>query len=384
MTGRGKHASVIALATAAVLTAGCRDSGPDAVVGASRDAVPGAALTSISSARRIGGEGTDLGHFQYPYNLTTDPAGNLYVADAGNHRVVKLNASGTPVAAWGSQGSAPGQFERPMDVAVDAAGNVYVADTYNDRVQKLSPRGEVLAVWTGPGGEDGTFKAPHGLAIARNGNVYVADALNHRVVEVTSEGARVRTWGGQGSEPGQFRYPHDVAVDASGNLYVTDFGNHRIQKFTGEGRFLTAWGQKGSETGQFQYPWGVAVDNDGFVWVGDLKNHRIATFNSDGTPVASLHDLPVFRVQKAGILNLAFLYHWGGGGGGYTAVDQQYVAYNDWTYNVAPSEHMSPDHRASYSAEPGAGLDHPKGIAFGADGTVWITEPGTHSLVRLN
>ncbi len=381
MTGRGKHAGVIALA---MLAAGCTERALGPFTGASADGIPRATLTTVTSAQRVGGEGADLGHFQYPYNLTTDRAGNLYVADAGNHRVVKLDASGSPLAAWGSQGSAPGQFERPMDVAVDATGNVYVADTYNDRVQKLSPRGEVLAVWSGPGGEAGGFKAPHGLAVAANGNVYIADALNHRVVEVTSGGTLVRAWGGQGSEPGQFRYPHDVAVDASGNVYVTDFGNHRIQKFNAEGTFASAWGQKGTETGQFQYPWGIAVDNDGFVWVGDLKNHRIATFTSSGAPVASLHDLPVFRVQQAGMINLALLYHWFGGGGSYAFTEQQFVAYADGgVYDVASAEHGNLEHQDSYSAEPGNSLDHPKGIAFGANGTVWVTEPGTHSLVRL-
>ena len=84
------------------------------------------------------------GQFNNPYGLGTDPAGDLYVADTYNDRIQELPAgkSGAVTANWvtfGSTGSGPGQFNRPYDVKTDSAGNVYVADTTNNRIEKFSP-----------------------------------------------------------------------------------------------------------------------------------------------------------------------------------------------------------------------------------------------------
>ena len=70
--------------------------------------------------------------------MATDGSGNVYVADAGNHRIQKFDASGTFLTAWGSYGSGDGQFAYPSGVATDASGNVYVADTDNHRIQKFA------------------------------------------------------------------------------------------------------------------------------------------------------------------------------------------------------------------------------------------------------
>jgi hypothetical protein len=83
--------------------------------------------------------------FVSPLGMAADGDGNLYVADAGTHKVHKLAADGTVLASWGGRGTGPGQFERPAAVALDSEGNVFVADTANSRIQKLSPSGALVA-----------------------------------------------------------------------------------------------------------------------------------------------------------------------------------------------------------------------------------------------
>ncbi len=71
--------------------------------------------------------------------MATDAGGDVYVVDAGNHRIQKFTGTGTYLTQWGSLGSGDGQFIFPYGVATDTFGDVYVADTGNHRIQKFSP-----------------------------------------------------------------------------------------------------------------------------------------------------------------------------------------------------------------------------------------------------
>ncbi len=63
----------------------------------------------------------------------------MLVTDDDNHRIEKFGPAGAYEGSVGSAGSGPGQFGFPYGVALDAAGDVYVADDINHRVVKLDP-----------------------------------------------------------------------------------------------------------------------------------------------------------------------------------------------------------------------------------------------------
>jgi DNA-binding beta-propeller fold protein YncE len=108
------------------------------------------------------------------------------------------NATGDWFVLAGARTGA-GQFSRPAGVAVDAAGNVFVADTGNHRIQKLSPEGQVLALWGSEGPAPGQFSSPMGLAIDADGNLLVADAGNHRIQQFSADGEPLAQWGSEGT-----------------------------------------------------------------------------------------------------------------------------------------------------------------------------------------
>jgi DNA-binding beta-propeller fold protein YncE len=86
-----------------------------------------------------------------PEGIVLDRDGNLWVADYGNDRVVKLSPDGRLLLSWGSHGSGPGEFVGPKGVAVDpSTGRLYVADTGNARVLRLGPDGTTEATFTMP------------------------------------------------------------------------------------------------------------------------------------------------------------------------------------------------------------------------------------------
>jgi DNA-binding beta-propeller fold protein YncE len=231
----------------------------------------------------FGGQGKKPGFLVSPAGLAMSPEGDLWVADAGNHRIQKLRALreditavlGQPLAVVGRRGSRPGELESPAGLAVDSRGNLYVADRGNHRIQKLSPQGKPLAAWGSRGAEPGHFESPAGIAVGPKDLVYVADTGNHRVQVFDASGRLLRTWGSRGKGAGQLESPQGVAVDAAGRVYVADTGNDRIQKFDPSGRALATAGCPGTKSGELRRPVAVALDRDGYLYVVDAGNHRI-------------------------------------------------------------------------------------------------------------
>src|SRR5206468_1329426 len=159
----------------------------------------------------------NLARFNSPYGVAMDSSGNIYVADNYNSTIRKITAGGvvtTLAGLAGSYGSADGtgsaaRFYGPSGVAVDNAGNVYVADAGNHTIRKATPAGVVttLAGLAGnPGSADGTGSAarffdPRGLATDSSGNVYVGDYGNQTIRKITPAGA-VTTLAGLAGNPG--------------------------------------------------------------------------------------------------------------------------------------------------------------------------------------
>lgn len=211
-----------------------------------------------------------------------------YVADTGNHRVVKIRRDGLVVQQFGQEGSLDGQLFYPADVAVDAAGNVYVADTYNDRIEKFSATGSFVLSWGTSGSGAGQFSKPAALAVDGLGHVFVADTLNSRVQAFTSSGTFIRQWGTEGTATASFSGPKGIEVDAANNVYVADTGNDRIEVFDEAGTFVRSWGGLGSAAGLLNDPEGIAIDFAGRVCVADRTNNRIQRFDAYGAYVDSI------------------------------------------------------------------------------------------------
>lgn len=190
--------------------------------------------------------------FWGPAGIVVDPSGNLYVADYLNALIRKITPAGD-VSTYAGQsphaGSTDGpalqsSFRYPFGITVDGAGNLFVADTNNNTIRKITPSGIVSTLAGLPavfGAADGTgsaarFANPEGIAIDSKGNLFVADTLNQIIREVTPAGVVttvagiVGTIGSADGGPGSasFNYPAGVAIDATDNLYVADFNGVRL------------------------------------------------------------------------------------------------------------------------------------------------------------
>ena len=272
------------------------DTGDNSIVRVS----PAGTLTAVagisSSSKTLGDGGPAIHAFlSSPVGMTFDSAGNLYVAEAGGHRVRKIDPTGniSTVAGTGTQGSSwtfeggratAADLTWPEDVAVDAAGNVYIADPPGSAVRKVTPDGIITTVagtntagFSGDGGPAtrAQLREPSGVAMDRSGNLYIADTFNFRIRKVTPDGT-ITTVAGSGyagylgdgiaATAAGLQSPVGIRVDAAGDLVLGDTTSVRL--VTPDGTIHTLAGP-GTNAAFFE-AWGVAFSGSGDIFAAGL------------------------------------------------------------------------------------------------------------------
>ena len=254
-----------------------------------------------------------------PSGVAFDGAGNLYIADAENNRIRKVDTGGTitTVAGTGARGffgdDGPGiraQLDSPMGVVLDGAGNLYIADTGNDRIRKVDTDGTITTVagsgaagFSGGGGPatGARLSRPMGVALDGAGNLYIADADNNRIRKVDTSGT-ITTVAGTGTEgfsgdggpatSAELSFPTGVAGDGAGNLYIADTANNRIRKVDTDGNITTVTGTRTpgfagddgpATSAQITFPTGVTLDDAGNLYIADSGNQLIRKVDTRGT-----------------------------------------------------------------------------------------------------
>jgi DNA-binding beta-propeller fold protein YncE len=170
-----------------------------------------------------------------PLGLGFDRTGHLYVTDVSGpfNSVHEFDVDGTLVRTIGEAG----MFDFPNGVAVDDAGNVYVTDSNNGRLVVFDPTGRERGI-VRRGSAAGDLGLPRGTAIDDSGRVYVVDTsgqgvqLYHVVGDDEAPPAYIGKFGAAGADDGAFQYPNGIAVDGRARIYVTDWRNNRVQVWT--------------------------------------------------------------------------------------------------------------------------------------------------------
>jgi hypothetical protein len=234
-------------------------------------------------------------HFIDPHAVAGDGAGNLYVVDGGVIRqIVIATQEVTTLAGGGSDpfGGADGvgaaaSFSGPQGLTSDGAGNLYVADTEDETIRKVVVATREVTTIAGlahnAGAADGVgtaarFNEPWAVTADGAGNLFVADADNNgvrRVVLATGEvttlaGGMFGATDGLGSAA-QFNFPEGIASDGAGNVWVTDTSNDAIRKV------VVASGEVTTPAGAL-FPFGPQTDGVG----GAISLTGVQTLASDG------------------------------------------------------------------------------------------------------
>ena len=217
--------------------------------------------TGVAMLSGDGGSATSAS-LNFPYGIALDSSSNVYIADAGNHCIRKITVSTgimTTIAGTGydrytgDNGAATSAaLNYPYGVSLDSVGNIYIADTNNHRIRKVTVSSGIMTTIAGTGisgysGDNGVATSaalnyPYAVYVDSSGNVYIADTYNYRVRMVTASSSIMTTIAGTGiagytgdngaASSASLNYPKAITLDSSGNMYVADTNNNIIRKIS--------------------------------------------------------------------------------------------------------------------------------------------------------
>ncbi len=255
-----------------------------------------------------------------PYGVGIDSMGNIYIGDAGNNRIRRIDTfgiihsvAGTGVAGYNGDGifATTAQLNFPYGMSVNRAGTIVIADMSNHRIRSIQSEvggiiitigGTGVAGFSGDGGPAvaAQINNPQGIFWDVANNVYFGDHYNHRIRKIDASGI-ITTIAGNGT-PGYsgdggpataagLYYPSGITKDNLGNIYIADMYNQRIRKIDTSGIISTVAGTGTSgysgdggpaTLANLRYPKDVYMNNLGELVISDPDNQRLRKISTSG------------------------------------------------------------------------------------------------------
>lgn len=393
--------------------------------------LPQGYITTIAGGSTFGGEGSAATAVALsPWGVVADAAGNVLIAEAINHRVRKVDSKTgtiTTIAGSGQMGSSgdngpaiAASLSFPNSLSFDATGNLYVADA--PQIRKIDASTGIISTVAGAQlgycGDDGRavdacFQNHVGVVADSVGNLFIADDVNHRVRRVDVKTGMITTIAGSGQEgfSGDGRpaksaaldHPVAVAIDEARNiLYIADSFNDRLRKVDLTTNVMTTVAGGGSPadglgdnlpatSARLVGPQGIALDSAGNIFIADTFQNRIrkvdiatgiivtvagrgfAGYSGDGgLATDALVDLPMgIAADAAGNLLIADLAN----------NVLRKVDTNGIITTLAGSGQLSMLDDDTLAT---AATLWPTGVAFDADGNLWITDYGNGRIRKVD
>jgi DNA-binding beta-propeller fold protein YncE len=171
-----------------------------------------------TSAKQIG----ELqGGFKGPEGVLAHPNGRIYVAGAWSGNVIAFH-NGKKVAELGGLSS-------PHDLEINPDGDIWLADAGNDRMLLLSQELEIKRQWNGP---TYAFDGVRYQDVLSDGTVIAADKNNHMIKVIGADGKLLTTLGSGEAAKGHYVFRTPEGVETRGNIaWFSDSGNDRIVKY---------------------------------------------------------------------------------------------------------------------------------------------------------
>ncbi|HWA26194.1 MAG TPA: hypothetical protein VG734_11065 [Lacunisphaera sp.] len=398
-----------------------------------RKITPSSSVTTFAGAPGLSGSADGTGaaaRFDDPHDITVDSADNLYVTDTGNHTIRKITPAGVVTTLAGLAGvtgnnDGPGtlaRFNSPLGITADATGNIFVTESGNNTIRKITPAGAVSTF-----ARNLTFRDPYYYAIAADaaGNAYVARYITRTysnysingvlqaaevatdigyLTKVAPDGtltyllqSNVIVFHPEGQIPPINTPITDVLVEADGELLLAV--NGRIVHFvpaTGTSSVVSGSGIPGSADGnaanaQFSGLLGLAVDREGVITIADTGNNNVRRISANGIS-GTLAGLALDQASGFADGSGSAARFQSPVGVAVDAAGNTYVAdhASHCIRKVGPTGDVtllagSPGVAGSVDGRATAArFSSPRGVAVGADGTVFVADSGNHTIRRIS
>jgi trimeric autotransporter adhesin len=271
------------------------------------------------------GAAATLANLNTPSGVAVDPHGDVLIADTNNDVVRIVVPSGIISTFAGNHSpgftgdggpAIDGQLNAPTAIASDTAGNIYVTDAVNGLVRKINAVqqcttpvtgtpvcGNFFSTPIGIGATGGSLLHPNGLAIDPTFAIYVSDT-SHRVQKFANGTLSVYAGTGNIGFSGDggpatkavLNNPVGLTLDAAGNLYIADSNAFRIRVVSPNGIISTVAGSSHDGysgdggpalSAQMDFPQGVLSDGLGNIYIADTSNNVIRELTIPGPAIVS-------------------------------------------------------------------------------------------------
>ncbi len=232
---------------------------------------------------------------------------NLFIGDAGFYRLRKISAGSEIIntiagnGCYGGDGNAAESsfLNNPSNVEVDLWGNIFIADANNHRIRRIDAITGIIATVAGNGlggfngdsilATNAMLFLPTDIAIDQFGNIIIADAANHRIRKVDASSGLITTVAGNGiagfsgdnldAKNSKLNNPNNICLDNFGNIYISDRENHRIRKVAISSGMISTIAGNGipgfsgdsglANFAKITQPMGLDIDSSGNIFFAD-------------------------------------------------------------------------------------------------------------------
>lgn len=255
---------------------------------------------SMSGLEVYGIDEEDNQLLNQPHGICANSRGDVYVADTGNNRIVRLFNPGHKleyVTSINGQKSPSGKFNSPQQVALDNSGNIYISDTGNNLVQVYDKNNNFKLIFP----DENNLLNPTVIAVTdlkqkhqskKENFVIVVDSSKHRINKFTLKGKLLKQvlMSDLGFTNATLEYG---CLDYFNQLLITDSHYHCIHKFDNNLNYIISFGSEGDDDHQFIEPKGIAIYRRyGQLFIAEKTGAQYYWIGTDIT------DLSVTEVNK--------------------------------------------------------------------------------------
>ena len=218
-------------------------------------------ITTVAGTGKAGYSGDDgparSAMLNQPHSIQFDLRGNLYISDILNHRIRRVDASGT-IFTFGGTGEkgdtrdgakvSATPLHGPRAIDFDANGDMWIALREGNAVYRVDMKAGIIHHVAGTGergsttklefGKKAMFSGPKGVSVGPDGVVYLAETETHMILAINTRRETVEPFAGLGTRGNgpdgdalkcRMARPHGVFADADGSVYIGDSEAHRVR-----------------------------------------------------------------------------------------------------------------------------------------------------------